>query len=359
MSFSVLELCAGGGGQALGLERAGFHHAAAVEYEPQFCTTLRTNRPQWDVRQQDIRNLRHEDFKGVDLLAAGVPCPPFSIASKQLGADDDRDMFPTAIELVRQCKPRAVLFENVPGFASAKFEEYRRNLMTTLTRLGYKPDWKILQAAKFGVPQLRPRFVLVALAPKDAEFFQWPVETPPHATVGATLIDLMAANGWSGAEAWAQKAASIAPTVVGGSKKHGGPDLGPTRAKRQWRELGVDGLGIADSAPDADFPEDKLPRLTVRMVARVQSFPDDWRFSGGKTWQYRQVGNAFPPNVARAIGMSIRSAFLRQKTDYNSPHPVPQLQLLEKYDGRSANRKSQGIKTAYPRLSARKHRAGH
>ena len=105
---------------------AGFRHAAAVEYEPHYCTTLRTNRPHWDVRQQDIRHLRHEDFLGVDLLAAGVPCPPFSIASKQLGADDERDMFPTAIELVRQIKPRAVLFENVPGFASAKFEDYRR-----------------------------------------------------------------------------------------------------------------------------------------------------------------------------------------------------------------------------------------
>ncbi len=120
MSFAVLELCAGGGGQALGLEMAGFHHAAAVEYEPQYCTTLRKNRPYWNVIQQDIRHLRHQDFTGIDLLAAGVPCPPFSIASKQLGADDDRDMFPTALDLVDHIRPRAVLFENVPGFASAK-----------------------------------------------------------------------------------------------------------------------------------------------------------------------------------------------------------------------------------------------
>src|SRR5438132_256916 len=114
------QLCAGGGGQAPGLEMAGFHHAATVEYEPQYCTTLRKNRPHWNVIQQDIRNLRHQDFTGVDLMAAGVPCPPFSIASKQLGADDDRDMFPAALELVAHIKPRGVLFENVPGFASAK-----------------------------------------------------------------------------------------------------------------------------------------------------------------------------------------------------------------------------------------------
>ncbi len=299
MSFAVLELCAGGGGQALGLEMAGFHHAAAVEYEPQFCTTLRKNRPQWNVKQEDIRHLRHEDFTGIDLLAAGVPCPPFSIASKQLGADDDRDMFPAALQLVEHIRPRAVLFENVPGFASAKFEPYRRALLTKLSKLGYQPEWKILQASDYGVPQLRPRFVLVALTPKDAEFFAWPIETGPYGTVGTTLVGLMGANGWPGAESWAAKACGIAPTVVGGSKKHGGPDLGPTRARFRWRQLGVDCLGIADAAPEPTFPEGEMPRLTVPMVARIRSFPDEWVFTGGKTRAYRQVGNAFPPQVAK------------------------------------------------------------
>src|SRR6202041_754136 len=269
MSFAVLELCAGGGGQALGLEMAGFHHAAVVEYEPQFCTTLRKNRPHWNVIQQDIRHLRHEDFTGIDLLEARVPCPPFSIASKQVGADDSRDMFPAALELVEHIRPRAVLIENVPGFASAKFEDYRSKLLGRLAKLGYLPEWTILQAADFGVPQLRPRFILVALQPEDAKYFAWPVETGPIETVGSALVGLMGANGWPGVEAWAAKACGIAPTVGGGSKKHGGPDLGPTRAKRQWRELGVDGMGIADAAPDEKFPEDGLPRLTVRMVSRL------------------------------------------------------------------------------------------
>jgi DNA (cytosine-5)-methyltransferase 1 len=331
MSFSVLELCAGGGGQALGLEMAGFHHVAAVEYEPQFCTTLRKNRPHWNVIQQDIRHLRHQDFTGVDLLAAGVPCPPFSIASKQLGADDDRDMFPAALEVVEHIKPRAVLFENVPGFASAKFEHYRRDFLNRLCKLGYQPEWRILQAADYGVPQLRPRFVLVALDPKDAPFFAWPLETGPHGTVGSTLVDLMGANGWLGAEAWAKVADRIAPTVVGGSKKHGGPDLGPTRARLQWKQLGVDGLGIADSAPDAAFPEDKLPRLTVRMVARLQSFPDDWEFMGGKTWAYRQVGNAFPPQVSKCVAHSIVNALNHRFAAANSGQngKVIEMRLLD------------------------------
>jgi DNA (cytosine-5)-methyltransferase 1 len=330
MSFTVLELCAGGGGQALGLEMAGFHHIAAVECEPQYCTTLRKNRPHWNVVQQDIRHLRHQDFTGVDLIAAGVPCPPFSIASKQLGADDDRDMFPAAIDLVEHIKPRAVLFENVPGLASAKFEHYRRDLLTRLSKQGYQPEWRILQAADYGVPQLRPRFVLVALTPKDAEYFSWPIETDPHSTVGSTLVDLMAANGWPGAEAWARRAAGIAPTVVGGSMKHGGPDLGPTRARLQWRQLCVDGLGIADAAPDDLFPEEGLPRLTVRMVARIQSFPDEWEFTGGKTWAYRQVGNAFPPQVAKCVGHSVTNALNRSRSAMSSSNgKLVEMRLLD------------------------------
>ncbi|MGD0253279.1 MAG: DNA (cytosine-5-)-methyltransferase [Verrucomicrobiota bacterium] len=330
MSLTAIELCAGGGGQALGLEMAGFHHAAAVEYEPHFCTTLRKNRPHWNVVQQDIRNFRCEDYSNIDLLAGGVPCPPFSIAGKQLGSDDERDMFPAALAIIEKIRPRAVLLENVPGLASAKFEDYRRGLLTKLSKFGYQPEWKVLQAADYGVPQLRPRFVLVALQPKDAEFFAWPIGAGPLATVGSTLVDLMGANGWPGAEAWAAKACGIAPTVVGGSKKHGGPDLGPTRAKRQWRELGVDGMGIADTAPDAIFPEDKLPRLTVPMVARIQSFPAEWHFTGGKTWAYRQVGNAFPPQVAKCVGQSIMNALNRRRVAAKGSNGKPvEMRLLD------------------------------
>ena len=140
MRLSVLELCAGGGGQALGMERAGFDHAGVVEYEPVFCTTLRKNRPHWNVIQQDIRNLNAKDFTGVDVVAGGVPCPPFSVAGRQLGADDERDMFPTALALIEAIKPRAVLLENVPGFAAAKFERYRRELLIKLSNFGYQPE---------------------------------------------------------------------------------------------------------------------------------------------------------------------------------------------------------------------------
>jgi DNA (cytosine-5)-methyltransferase 1 len=328
MKFTALELCAGGGGQALGLEMAGFHHTAAVEYEAQFCETLRANRPRWNVLNKDIRELNASDFTGLDLLAGGVPCPPFSIAGKQLGGDDERDMFPTAIALIKGAKPRAVLLENVPGLASAKFSEYRKNLERQLFKLGYQPEWRVIQASDFGVPQLRPRFVLVGLRKEDSERFAWPVAQYGRKLVGETLVDLMASRSWKGAETWANKANNIAPTIVGGSKKHGGPDLGPTRAKRQWRELWVDGMGIANEPPDSDFPDNSLPRLTVRMVARIQGFPDSWKFEGKKTVAYRQVGNAFPPPVAHAVGKAIIAAFTR-KTKYAADPIQYEARLLE------------------------------
>lgn len=359
MSLTAVELCAGGGGQALGLEMAGFHHLAAVEYEPHFCTTLRKNRPHWNVVQQDIRHFRWEDYTKVDLLAGGVPCPPFSIAGKQLGSDDERDMFPAALAIIEKIRPRSVLLENVPGLASAKFEAYRRDLMTKLSKMGFQPEWKVLQASDFGVPQLRPRFILVALQPRDAEFFEWPQPSGPYRSVGDTLVDLMGSNGWPGAEAWARRAMAIAPTIVGGSKKHGGPDLGPTRAKRQWRELGVDGMGIADEAPDDEFPEAGFPKLTTRMVARIQSFPDEWEFAGKKTIAYRQVGNAFPPLVARAVGLSIRRALNRKRVRLNGDETPTQMRLLERHKPTSNNGKAEGTKEAPAGISTGDHRPRH
>ncbi|MHB8519188.1 MAG: DNA cytosine methyltransferase [Limisphaerales bacterium] len=359
MSLTAIELCAGGGGQALGLEMAGFHHVAAVEYEPHFCTTLRTNRPHWNIVQQDIRDFRSKDYSGIDLLAGGVPCPPFSIAGKQLGSDDERDMFPAALAIVEAIRPRAVLLENVPGLASAKFEDYRRALMAKLSKLGYQPGWKVVQAADYGVPQLRPRFILVALQPGDAEFFEWPEPTGPFRSVGETLVDLMGSNGWTGAEAWAGRATVIAPTIVGGSKRHGGPDLGPTRAKEQWRKLGVDGMGIANEAPDETFPEAGLPRLTVRMAARIQSFPDEWLFAGKKTIAYRQVGNAFPPLVARAVGLAIRRALNRQRTPLNGAERAVEMRLLEEHAQRKIYGKAKRLKATDSGFSHRKHWAHH
>lgn len=307
-SLSVLEICAGAGGQSSGLEMAGFEHSLAVEIDHDAAETLRLNRPDWAVHEGDVRDIDGREYEGIDLLAGGVPCPPFSIAGKQLGADDERDLFPEALRLVAEARPRAVMLENVRGLASNRFAPYRKSIIDALEELGYKADWQLLYSSEYGVPQLRPRFILVAFQSQYAPKFEWPkpVGTPP--SVGEVLGSYMAAGGWPGAEEWARKANGIAPTLVGGSKKHGGADLGPTRAKQAWAQLGVDGRGIANEVPTEDTPADFVPRLTNPMAALVQGFDPSWKFAGRKTSVYRQIGNAFPPPVARAIGTSIAAA---------------------------------------------------
>lgn len=341
--LEVIEICAGAGGQSLGLHRAGFTHRLAVELDQHAAHTLEQNlrrvlkedgvdAPDDLVRIGDVADPTVWDpdsFKGEDiaLLAGGVPCPPFSIAGKQLGSSDERDLFAWAIELCGRVRPKALLLENVRGLSANRFSGYRQAVLDKLHEFGYIASWKLLNASDFGVPQLRPRFVLVALLPEYAKYFKWPEGRPGGApTVGDTLRDLMAENGWSEKEvdAWAEKANDIAPTIVGGSKKHGGADLGPTRAKQAWAKLGVDAMGVSNEAPAAGFlPVNGAagPKLTTKMVARLQGWHEefsDWEFLGRKTSVYRQIGNAFPPPVAKALGEAIRDALLQK----GEPQPL-------------------------------------
>ncbi len=305
--MSGVELCAGAGGQALGLELAGFGHAAAIEIDRDACATLRLNRPHWDIRERDLREVGGAEWKGVDLVAGGFPCPPYSVAGKQLGPADERDLFGYGLQFLRDARPAAAMIENVRGILDPRFASVRDGIREGLRKLGYVVDWRLLNASDFGVCQLRPRVIFVALRADAFEHFRWPAPAPHSPlTVGETLLDLMSANGWEGAAAWAAAADDIAPTIVGGSKKHGGPDLGPTRARAAWATLGVNGKSLAADAPEPGFVG--MPRLTVRMVARLQGFPDTWQFSGKKTTSYRQVGNAFPSPVAKAVASQIREA---------------------------------------------------
>ncbi|WP_326765766.1 DNA cytosine methyltransferase [Streptomyces sp. NBC_01591] len=396
--LTSIEICAGAGGQAIGLHAAGFKHLALVEIDEHAATTLTDNiksldgwsweREHCDVINNDVNEFRPlpskkfpeaglkkpSKFLGgpllrreLDLLAGGVPCPPFSHAGKQLGKDDERDLFPRMLELVDELRPKAVMIENVRGIKDAKFEEYRTYIEARLQggrakrpETGLEEDfegldykvckWEVLEASDFGVPQLRPRAVLVAIRKDvlgDLEFV-WPTATGAPKSVFEALSDSMEARyqpylemgGDIADEArkclddWkdrASKAAAnkkdggIAPTLVGGSKKHGGADLGPSRAKASWKQLGVSGMGVANDYEESkkkgsrgrDLFRPDGPMLTVEQAAIIQGFPQDWKFSGGKTAQYRQVGNAFPPPVAEAVGKAIaavlRAAHKREK----------------------------------------------
>ena len=308
--LTCVEICTGAGGQALGLAEAGFFHVALVEYEKEYCEVLSFNRPEWNVICTDVKNFSGTPYKNVDLLAGGVPCPPFSVAGKQLGKDDERDLFPEAIRLIKEIRPKAVMLENVRGFLDSQFDEYRKKILDDIEIIGYhKPHIALLNASDFGVPQLRPRVVIVAIRNDIPDSFDYPLPlSEPTPTVGQTLVDLMKENGWQNASKWKRKADRIAPTIVGGSKKHGGPDLGPARAKKAWLELGVDGSGVANEAPNVDFSGN--PKLTPRMIARIQGFPDSWMFGKKKTAACRMIGNAFPPPVAKSVGEEIKKVIM-------------------------------------------------
>ena len=315
------EICAGAGGAALGLEQAGFTPSVLVELDADCCATLRLNRP-WQVFQADITA---DDARltgpPVDLLSGGLPCTPHSRAGGQLGEGDERHLWHAATRLVSQGRPRAVLLETSDAVMSALFDVERAGTVARLREAGYLVRWETIDACWYGVPQHRKRAVLVAFRELEAaRAFRWPDSDPePPPSVGEALYERMAARGWPGAAAWRDGAAGLAPVIVGGSHKHGGPDLGPTQSKQAWQRLGVDGSGVADDVPDASgcYPRgagktgdaDKDgPMLTVRMGALLQGFPPDWAFSGGKTSRWRQVGNALPPPVARAVGEAIRTA---------------------------------------------------
>jgi DNA (cytosine-5)-methyltransferase 1 len=311
-----IEICAGAGGQALGLEMAGFEHVALIEIDTFACNTLKQNRPNWNVIQTDLKDYSAKSLERIDLLAGGVPCPPFSVAGKQLGNNDERDLFPEAIRMVRECQPKAVMLENVRGLFDPKFKDYRTLIIHQLENLGYDCSWQLVRANDFGVPQLRPRTVLVAMKREYFKNFQWPkVNTSITNSVGDTLLSEMEMNGWEKAKEWAEIATGVAPTLVGGSKKHGGADLGPTRTKLAWLKIGVDAKGLADAPPPIGFTG--IPRLTIEMTALLQGFPKTWKFTGKKTAAYRQIGNAFPPPVAKAIGEAIFHAIevTEQKND--------------------------------------------
>ena len=149
--LTALELCAGAGGQALGYEQAEIDHAGLVELDKHACATLRLNRPGWNVIETDLNTFDGSGFEGVDIIAGGLPCPPFSVAGKQLGTRDERNLFPSMIRLVDQIRPRAVMIENVRGIMDAVFIDYRMYVATELKKLSYQTGWNLMSASDFGV----------------------------------------------------------------------------------------------------------------------------------------------------------------------------------------------------------------
>ena len=261
MTLTALELCAGAGGQALGLARAGFKHVALIDKDVHACQTLQRNFLNKRIIHADIRELPDPtQFRGIELLAAGLPCP--SLAGQLDAVNDDRNLVAAFFDTVHAVKPLAVLVETMPRLMTPKFEAYRQLILAQFDRLGYSVGMQLLDGSDFCVHQKRcKRAVIVALSPGYTDAFSWPDPIViRRRTVGEILGDLMATDGWQGAAQWAKCANDVAPTIVGGSNKHGGGDLGRARSRAEWAKLGIEGKSLADRAPTADFIG--LPRLT-------------------------------------------------------------------------------------------------
>jgi site-specific DNA-cytosine methylase len=311
--FRTVEICAGAGAQALGLERAGFDPVLLIDSKADACFTIDLNRPHWDVVCMDVAQF-HPDMRpdawGVDLVSGGLPRVKSPAAVGRAEDTEERRVLRAAISLACEIGPKAVLFENVPDLVdNPDFSQDRAWIEKELRQAGFRTSWKILNAADFSVPQNRSSGFLVALQERYFNRFAWPEPThAPAPTVGQVLGPSMSANGWAGTTVWARNADRIAPALVGGSDRRGGADLGPTGSKRAWAALGVNGNSLGDEPPGPDFPSDGQPRLTVEQAALIQAFPADWKLFGGKTSRYRQVGHAMPPPLATAIGLAIAAA---------------------------------------------------
>jgi DNA (cytosine-5)-methyltransferase 1 len=319
---TVIELCAGAGGMSLGLERAGFDHVVAVEFDRQAAATLRKNRPEWTVIQDDIRSIDFSIMEQleVDLVAGGLPCQPYSSDGYGLGKNDPRDLWLEGVRVVSEVKPKAFVFENVDGFLHAAHSDHIADIVGRFRRAGYQVDIHRMRAESYGIAQERSRVLVIGLRDELAGAFRMPPAFPERRMdIGTALVDLMAENGWEGAYQWAIDRAQQPVLARDGSVKARGAIAstivtrrGKPREKEaaRWGSKEIDIAGLPFHAPTAEeaLKPGFKPALTARMRARLQDFPDDWEFCGGRQAVADQIGNAVPVRMAQAVGLAIHAA---------------------------------------------------
>ncbi len=334
--LTAVELCAGAGGMLLGMHASGFDHLAAVEMNPKAAATLRRNMPSLNIIEADIRDVDFTHFRGVDVVVGGLPCQPYSILGSRKGKDDDREQFLSGVRAVREMMPRMFAFENVGGFAQVTHAHYRNVLIRLFGRAGYEIQIVRLDAQDWGIPQRRERIVVVGIRKcVNARTFRLPDHSPDfRLNVGDALLDLMEANGWDGARAWAKRRRStnvlrdggidrgvVTPTLVSYRSN------APRNFSNAWKTIEIDAGRRPQKAPTAAEAAAPgfMPGLTERMRARIQGFPDEWVFEGSLGHRDQQIANAFPPRAAQAVGLALYSALEDVDFDINAIMQTPLL----------------------------------
>lgn len=327
IKFKSIELFAGAGGLALGLEQAGFEHIGLVEIDKFATQTLSHNRPQWNILNDDIEQIAKQDllklFKlragELDLLSGGAPCQSFSYAGKRLGLDDIRGtMFYHYAEFLRQLQPKMFLFENVRGLLNHNKGETFKVICDILGEQGYAIKHKVLNAWDYGIAQKRERLIVIGIRKDLKDFsFEFPKPHSYKPVLKDVLNDVPASIGASYS---AKKKAIFALVPAGGYWRDIDEKIAKEYMKSCWymeggrtgilRRLSLNepSLTVLTSPQmkqtDRCHPVEVRP-FTVRENARIQGFPDDWQFMGTMGSQYKQVGNAVPVNLAKEIGLKI------------------------------------------------------
>lgn len=324
---TAIELFAGAGGLALGLEQAGINTAEYVELDKACCETLKTNRPEWRVICDDIHNVDFTEYLGqIDIVTGGFPCQAFSYAGKKLGFEDTRGtLFHEFARCVQQVRPKMFLAENVRGLVSHDKGRTLQTIIEVLESLGYSIQYKILNAAYYGVGQKRERIVIIGIRNDLPINFSFPIPDEKMTTLRQALKDCPASTGEEYSEkkkkvlelvpaggCWVDLPEDVAKNYMGKSYYSGGGRRGMAR-RISWDEPCLT-LTCSPSQKQTErcHPEETRP-FTVREYARIQSFPDDWVFCGGIGDQYKQIGNAVPVEMARRIGVQLKKAILKYR----------------------------------------------
>lgn len=318
-NVTAIELFAGAGGLALGLEQAGIHTLAYVEIDKFSCETLKMNRPQWNVICNDIHNVDFSEYEGkVDIVTGGFPCQAFSFAGKKLGFEDTRGtLFHEFARCVSEVKPSIFLAENVRGLISHDHGRTLQTILDVLGDLGYDIQYQVLNAAYYGVGQKRERIVIVGIKKGLNIQFEYPKPDETMTTLREALKDCPKSEGQQYSEkkkkflsqvppggCWVDLPEEAQKEYMGKSYYSGGGKRGMAR-RISWDEPCLT-LTCSPSQKQTErcHPDETRP-FTVREYARIQSFPDDWQFAGGIGEKYKQIGNAVPVELARRVGVEL------------------------------------------------------